>query len=261
MSDFPQYKQQAVEDLIPYARNARTHSDEQVDKIAASIREFGFLNPVITDGDNGIVAGHGRIMAAKKLGMDEVPTVEAAHLTDAQKRAYILADNRLALDAGWDDELLQVEFAELEAADFDISLTGFDPAEIKALEADYGDDGDNEENPYSTKVDAPHYEPVGDKPALSDVYDTSKTTELFERIEASEVSDEDKRMLKAAAYRHTVFDFEQVANYYAHSEPEVQELMEDSAMVIIDFDKAIAEGYVTMTNRLSALFEQDQSDE
>ena len=87
MSDFPQYKQQAVEDLIPYARNARTHSDEQVDKIAASIREFGFLNPVITDGDNGIVAGHGRIMAAKKLGMDEVPTVEAAHLTDAQKRA------------------------------------------------------------------------------------------------------------------------------------------------------------------------------
>ena len=243
---------------VDLARQARP---DDLPRAAASIREFGFLNPVITDGDNGIVAGHGRIMAAKKLGMKEVPTVEAAHLTDAQRRAYILADNRLALDSGWDDELLQVEFAELEAADFDISLTGFDPAEIKALEADYGDDGDNEENPYSTKVDAPHYEPVGDKPALSDVYDTSKTTELFERIEASDVSDEDKRMLRAAAYRHTVFDFEQVANYYAHSSPEVQELMEDSAMVIIDFDKAIAEGYVTMTNRLSALFEQDQSDE
>ena len=136
MSDFPQYKQQAVEDLIPYARNARTHSDEQVDKIAASIREFGFLNPVITDGDNGIVAGHGRIMAAKKLGMEEVPTVEAAHLTDAQKRAYILADNRLALDAGWDDELLRVEFADLKADGFDLDLTGFDPGEVEGLGAD-----------------------------------------------------------------------------------------------------------------------------
>ena len=136
MSDFPQYKQQAVEGLIPYARNARTHSDEQVDKIAASIREFGFLNPVITDGENGIVAGHGRIMAAKKLGMDKVPTVEAAHLTDAQKRAYILADNRLALDAGWDDELLRVEFTELQDAGFDLNLTGFTDDEIAALEPD-----------------------------------------------------------------------------------------------------------------------------
>jgi len=136
VSDFPQYKQQAVEHLIPYARNARTHSDEQVDKIAASIREFGFLNPVITDGENGIVAGHGRIMAAKKLGMDEVPTVEAAHLTDAQKRAYILADNRLALDAGWDDELLRVEFREIQDAGFDLNLTGFTDDEIAALEPD-----------------------------------------------------------------------------------------------------------------------------
>jgi len=136
MMDFPHYKQQSVEDLIPYARNARTHSDEQVDKIAASIREFGFLNPIITDGENGIVAGHGRIMAAKKLGMHEVPTVEAAHLTDAQKRAYILADNRLALDAGWDHELLRVEFTELQDAGFDLNLTGFSDDEIAALEPD-----------------------------------------------------------------------------------------------------------------------------
>ena len=132
--DFPHYKQQSVDDLIPYARNARTHSDEQVEKIAASIREFGFLNPIITDGENGIVAGHGRIMAAKKLGMDEVPTVEAAHLTDAQKRAYILADNRLALDAGWDNELLRVEFTELQDAGFELNLTGFTDDEISALE-------------------------------------------------------------------------------------------------------------------------------
>ena len=134
--DFPAYKQASVNALVPYARNSRTHSDAQIDKIAASIREFGFLNPVITDGDNGIVAGHGRIMAAQKLGMDEVPVVEAAHLTEAQKRAYVIADNRLALDAGWDDEMLRVEFAELKDAGFDLDLTGFTPDEIDALQLD-----------------------------------------------------------------------------------------------------------------------------
>jgi DNA modification methylase len=134
MADFPQYKTAKVKDLIPYARNSRTHSDEQVAKIAASIREFGFLNPVIVDGDNGIIAGHGRIMAAQKLGMEEVPTVEASHLSDAQRRAYIIADNRLALDAGWDDEMLRVEFAELADMGFDLELTGFGLDEIEALE-------------------------------------------------------------------------------------------------------------------------------
>ena len=119
-----------VSDLIPYARNSRTHSDAQVNKIAASIKEFGFLNPIIVDGKNGIIAGHGRIMAAQKLGIDEVPTVEAAHLTEAQKRAYIIADNRLALDAGWDDEMLRVELKDLDSLDFDLSLTGFDEKEL-----------------------------------------------------------------------------------------------------------------------------------
>ena len=131
---FPTYKTESVNSLIPYARNSRTHSDAQVTKIAASIKEFGFLNPVIVDGENGIVAGHGRVMAAKKLGMDEVPVVEANHLTEAQRRAYVIADNRLALDAGWDNEMLRVEFAELEGLGFDLDLTGFTPEEIAALE-------------------------------------------------------------------------------------------------------------------------------
>ena len=109
----PKYKQAKVDDLIPYARNSRTHSDEQITKIASSIREFGFLNPVIVDGQNGIIAGHGRVMAAQKLGLIEIPVLQADHLSDAQKRAYIIADNRLALDAGWDAEMLRVEFAEL----------------------------------------------------------------------------------------------------------------------------------------------------
>ena len=133
---FPQYKTVPTASLIPYVRNARTHSPQQVDKIAASIREFGFLNPIITDGQNGIVAGHGRVMAAQKLGLDTLPTIDAAHLTEAQRRAYVLADNRMALDAGWDNDLLKIELQDLDAADFDLTLTGFDIGEIEALTLD-----------------------------------------------------------------------------------------------------------------------------
>lgn len=136
MSDFPNYKTVLVADLVPYARNSRTHSDAQVAKIAASIREFGFLNPVITDGENGIIAGHGRVLAAQKLNLDVLPCIEAKHLTTAQRRAYVIADNRLALDAGWDDELLRVELDELKDAGFDLSLTGFEVDEIEGLAFD-----------------------------------------------------------------------------------------------------------------------------
>jgi len=160
----PAYKTAAVADLIPYARNSRTHSEAQVSKIAASIREFGFLNPVIVDGSSGIIAGHGRIMAAQKLGIETVPVIEASHLTDAQRRAYVIADNRLALDAGWDDEMLRVEFAELEELGFDLELTGFTLDEIGALDFDEGEsvgmpdlpDGDKE--PFQQKTFTLHDE-------------------------------------------------------------------------------------------------------
>ena len=112
--------------LIPYVNNARKHSDEQVSEIAASIKEFGFNNPILIDGKKGIIAGHGRVMAAKKLGLDKVPTIELSHLSDAQRRAYILADNRLAEKAEWDFELVQVELEALKDEDFNIELTGFD---------------------------------------------------------------------------------------------------------------------------------------
>ena len=143
---FPDYKPAPVKNLVPYARNSRTHSAAQVDKIAASIKEFGFLNPVIVDGENGIIAGHGRILAAQKLGLETVPTIEAAHLTDAQRKAYIIADNRLALDAGWDDEMLRVELQDLDAVDFDLTLTGFDLDEIAALTADEPTEGLTDED-------------------------------------------------------------------------------------------------------------------
>jgi DNA modification methylase len=120
----------SLDALIPYARNPRTHTEAQIAKIAASIVEFGWTNPILVDGANGIIAGHGRLAAARKLGLTEVPVIELAHLTEAQKRAYILADNRLALDAGWDEEMLAVELAELREAGFDLDLTGFTEDEI-----------------------------------------------------------------------------------------------------------------------------------
>lgn len=133
MTDRLSIDYRAISDLIPYARNSRTHSDAQVVQIAASISEFGWTNPVIVDGGNGIIAGHGRVLAARKLGLDVVPCIEVAHMSEAQKRAYVIADNKLALNAGWDDELLKVEFSDLMAEGFDISVIGFDELEIDAL--------------------------------------------------------------------------------------------------------------------------------
>ena len=122
--------------LIPYVNNARTHSQEQVNKLRGSLREFGFINPVIIDSDFNVIAGHGRLMAAKEEGIEEVPCVLVDYLTEAQKKAYILADNRYAQDAGWDEELLRLEIEALEGMDFDVSLTGFDDQEIADLFAD-----------------------------------------------------------------------------------------------------------------------------
>ena len=143
-------KKISVSDLIPYANNSRTHSDEQVLQIASSIKEFGFINPVIVDGENGIIAGHGRVMAAKKLGLMDVPCVDASHLSEAQKKAYIIADNKLALNAEWDDDILRIELDMLTELDFDLSLTGFSDEELQAIcqveeiAPEYEDDADGE---------------------------------------------------------------------------------------------------------------------
>lgn len=169
-------------DLTPYDRNARTHSPEQVERIAASIREFGFTNPVLVDGQSGVIAGHGRILAAQQLGMATVPTIELAGLSEAQKRAYIIADNKLALDAGWDIDILAAEFASLEELDYDLSLTGFSPDDVADIEARASarassEDDDNapeaSDNPVSRRGDVwflgPHRVMCGDATAITDV--------------------------------------------------------------------------------------------
>ena len=127
------FEKRKVSELIPYARNSRTHSDEQVAQIAASIKEFGFMTPIIISKDNTIIAGHGRILAARKLGLEIVPCLMAEHLTEAQIKAYVIADNKLSENAGWDNEMLKVEIEDLKGLDFDVDILGFSDKELSKL--------------------------------------------------------------------------------------------------------------------------------
>ncbi len=133
MKSTERFEKVGIDKLIPYVNNARTHSKEQILQLRSSLREFGFVNPVLVDKDYNIIAGHGCVLAAKAEGLTEIPCVFVEHLTEAQKKAYILADNRLALNAGWDEELLALEFADIKDMGFDLGLTGFNEAEIEKL--------------------------------------------------------------------------------------------------------------------------------
>lgn len=156
-----QYYLADVSELIPYVRNARTHSEAQVSQIAASIREFGFLSPILVAEDNTILAGHGRLAAAQKLGLKKVPCVKENHLTETQKRAYIIADNKLSLNAGWDSELLAVELSELEGADFNLDLLGFDEAELSSI-FDADKDVSDDDFDVEKELEEPCFSKTGD---------------------------------------------------------------------------------------------------
>jgi len=158
-----QIEQRLLSDLIPYINNSRKHSDDQVTQIAASIKEFGWTNPILVDGDNGVIAGHGRIMAAKKLNMTEVPVIELAHLSKEQRKALIIADNKLALNSDWDTNLLAIELKDLQDLGFDLNLTGFDGDELANLLKPEQIDGLTNED------DAPEL-PVEPKTQLGDIY-------------------------------------------------------------------------------------------
>ena len=151
-----------IDRLVPYQNNARTHSPEQINKLRASLREFGFINPVIIDRDFGVIAGHGRIAAARAEGITELPCVFADHLTEAQKKAYILADNRMALDAGWDEDMLRVEIEALQGADFDLMLTGFDDKELSDFFGTNDDDAKDDDFDLSSALEQASFVQKGD---------------------------------------------------------------------------------------------------
>ena len=240
-------------ELIPYARNNKTHDEFQIKKIASSIKEFGFKQPVIVDSENSIIAGHGRIKAAELLKMEKIPCIVADDLTKAQVKAYRIADNKLNTLSDWDDEMLGLELEELGELDFDISLTGFGIDEVEALSnvIEGSLEGGQEENPYTNKIKAPLYEPNNEKPEIEDLYTTEKYDSLIEQINKSKIPEEEKAFLKIAAQRHIVFNYKLIADFYSHSKKETQENMENSALVIIDFDKAIENGYVKLSEEIA----------
>lgn len=247
--------------LIPYANNSRTHSEEQVAQIAASIREFGFTNPVLIGEADGIIAGHGRVLAARKLGLAEVPCIRLGHLTETQRRAYVIADNKLALNAGWDEELLAIELSSLREVGFDLGLMGFDAESIEAALNPAEPESDGLSDNYTHKVDAPVYEPKGEKPPVSELLDRSRADELLSEIEKAKLPDEVAAFLKAAAARHTVFNFEKIAEFYCHADKTTQELMENSALIIIDFKKAMQLGYVKLKEEIASALGAEEPNE
>ena len=255
-----------LESLIPYARNARTHSDEQVAQIAGSIKEFGFNDPIAVDADGVIIEGHGRVMAARKLGLVEVPVIVLGHMSESQKRAYILAHNKIALNAGWDEDMLKAELDALAAESFELTLAGWSEQELsEVLKAGNGSDSgksDGLSDTYTQNIKAPIYTPKGDKPEVNTLCDPRKTNGLKQKIDASDIPEDIKRFLSVAADRHTVFHFARIAEFYCHATPEVQRLMEDSGLVVIDFKRAIENGFIALTKRLSTIADQEgESDE
>jgi hypothetical protein len=245
-----------TEILIPYSRNSRTHSSFQVQQIAGSIKEFGFTNPILIDEKNMIIAGHGRIQAAQLLKLVEIPCIRLSNLSDVQKRAYTIADNKLALNAGWDDELLSLEISELINNDYEIDLLGFTKDELKEINKNLIDElnKESDDDQYSKKIDAPTYQPEGPKPPVDELYDSTYYQNLINSInDNKELNDSERLFLIHAASRHIVFNYQQIAEFYAHSNASVQKLMEDSALVIIDFNKALENGFVKLTQEIKEI--------
>lgn len=234
-----------IQDIIPYDKNPRIN-DDSVDKVAASIREFGFKVPIMLDSKNVIIAGHTRLKAAKKLKLKELPCVYADDLSDEQVKALRLADNKVGESSLWDEDLLSEELSEI--LNIDMDAFGFGTVK-EAVEEAFNDDK------YTFTTNIPQYEIVGDCPELEECFDEEKAAELIEEIEKSSVKENEKAFLIEAAKRHTIFDYRKIAEYYAYASAEMQRLMERSALVIIDVNDAIANGYATLNQSVVGMME------
>lgn len=234
-------------DLIPYENNPRKN-ENAVQYVANSIREFGFKVPIIVDRDNVIVAGHTRLKAAELLGLDVVPVIRADDLTEEQVNAFRLADNKTGEMAEWDQARLEKELSQI---DFDMSAFGFPAIPDE-------DDEEEQDNPYTTKTNVPQYDVQGEAPDLSELVDDEKTRQLLEEIEGAGIGFNEKQFLKKAAQRHLVFNYRKIAEYYAGADPEMQALMEKSALVIIDYNDAIMNGYTRLTEKVKKMLEADK---
>lgn len=256
----------SVNDIKEYENNAKEHPDWQIEQIANSIRAFGFNDPLALDEDNQIIEGHGRYLAAKRMAMKKVPCIYLKGLSEDEKRAYIITHNKLTMNTGFDLEVLEYELNSLKVQNFDLGLTGFTNSELddllekskQELEDFETEEKDRLDNDYSLKIEAPIYEPKNEKPEISEMVDYTKYNQLIEEIEnRKDISEEEKKFLKFAATRHIVFNYEKIADYYANSDKNTQELMENSALVIIDFEKALENGFVQMSKETMQEFGAD----
>ena len=229
-----------LDEIKPYENNPR-NNDNAVDAVANSIKEFGFKVPIVVDSDGVIVAGHTRYKAAQKLRLQTVPCLVADDLNEEQINAFRLADNKVGELATWDLDTLKAELDNI--GEIDMSEFGF--------ELDFDKDDDT----YTRKIDPPTYEPKEETaPSVDELCDKEKYNDLLRYIDNADIPGEIADFLRLAASRHIVFNYGKIAEFYAHQPKEIQELMESSALVIIDYDKAIANGFVKLTSELESLF-------
>jgi hypothetical protein len=248
-----------LEKLIAYAGNPRKN-DHAVEAVASAIKRFGFRVPVLAKSDGSLIDGHLRVKAAKHLGMKEVPVVLCDDLSEADIKALRISINRMAELADWDSELLSAELDGLAEQGIELEDVGFSKDDLAELLKDAGETLAGEEA-YTRKIEAPTYTPSDSKPAVAELFHSEKTERIIADIEKSKLTSDEKAFLIAAAHRHTVFDFGKIADFFAHSAPETQKLMQDSALVIIDFDKAIEQGYVRLSESIRKTYMQDNDDE
>ncbi|MBR3795979.1 MAG: ParB N-terminal domain-containing protein [Clostridia bacterium] len=243
----------------PNPKNPKKHSKAQMQHIRESILHFGFLDPIGVWGEDHIVVeGHGRLEALKQLiagkeiapPADGIPCLRLDHLSKRDRDAYMLEHNQATMETGWDDDLLDELIGDITQDGLDMSLFGFDvPGELE------------DDDKYTKDINIPQYEVRGETPNFADMLDSSKADALIDEINAADVSAEEKAFLIQAARRHNVFNYRHIAEYYAQASPQMQRLMERSALVIIDYDDAVANGFVKLQGVMKELLEGDDGDD
>jgi len=234
--------------IKPYENNAKQHPREQIEQIKKSILEFGNNDPIAIDENNTIIEGHGRYYALKELGYDYAECIRLTHLTDEQKKAYILVHNKLTMNSDFDFEILNNELADI--INIDMEDFGFFNEEEEFINEMLG-------NIYTNKIKIPQYEIKGEEPEINDLVDDYKVNVLLQDINNSNVDEEKKEFLRKAVTRLYTFNYKNIAEYYAHQDKEMQKLMEDLALVIIDVDDAIANGYVQLSSTLEEMLDNE----
>jgi uncharacterized protein YjgD (DUF1641 family) len=233
----------AIKDIKPYERNAKKHDETQIKNVMESIKQFGFAQPLVVSKDNVLIIGHCRLIAAKRLKLKEVPVVRMDDLTQEQVDKLRLLDNKLN-ESEWDFDLLAEEIPELDFDGFDIDWGLSDESKEEL------------EKKYTEKTDIPQYEPTDKEWELNDLYDDEKKQQLIDEINQADIEVEVKEFLKMAAYRHVKFNYKRIADFYAKADKEIQELMEKSALVIIDYEDAIKNGY-SLLNSMAGEYAYD----